>query len=402
MTGSNIAAEVGWGDLDKRRFFVYGGVIFTIISGALYPLSVLKTHQMVQHQSSVERGNALRGESISETVRKVYRETGGVRGFYRGFPTVVFGSIPSRFVYLSTLEAVKYSILQGPGRMNSGEDPTPGRAAQASFVAGATASLATQLVLVPVDVVSQRQMIYSKEGKGLGFWTVTSEILRRDGFRGLYRGLPISILTYVPSSAIWWSAYGAYQRFWWSRRRRPSNMKAPAADSTCGCTQQEIGVRVHSPDPATSTPRKRILNDAHESIHRGASNSNLQSLRLADQERGQDSLHGTFLAAENPRTAEIVAVQTGAAILAGITSGIVTTPLDGIKTRLQVSTSSSPDASTLRGIVHTVWNEHGWRGFFRGLAPRVLNVSIWGTVMVTNYEILKRFSRKPPSSEEHR
>jgi hypothetical protein len=41
------------------------------------------------------------------------------------------------------------------------------------------------------------------------------KILRADGVRGLYRGFGMSVLTYSPSSAVWWAAYGSSQRLIW-------------------------------------------------------------------------------------------------------------------------------------------------------------------------------------------
>lgn len=40
-------------------------------------------------------------------------------------------------------------------------------------------------------------------------------IVRVEGVRGLYRGFSISLLTYAPSSATWWSTYGASQQLLW-------------------------------------------------------------------------------------------------------------------------------------------------------------------------------------------
>jgi hypothetical protein len=35
---------------------------------------------------------------------------------------------------------------------------------------------------------------------------------RVDGVRGLYRGFGLSILTYAPSNALWWSTYAVARR----------------------------------------------------------------------------------------------------------------------------------------------------------------------------------------------
>lgn len=37
---------------------------------------------------------------------------------------------------------------------------------------------------------------------------------------GLYRGFGLSIVTFVPSSALWWGAYGGYQKLAWQQLDR--------------------------------------------------------------------------------------------------------------------------------------------------------------------------------------
>ena len=42
-------------------------------------------------------------------------------------------------------------------------------------------------------------------------------IVQSEGIRGLYRGFGMSIATFVPTSGIWWGAYGAYQKLIWKQ-----------------------------------------------------------------------------------------------------------------------------------------------------------------------------------------
>jgi len=48
------------------------------------------------------------------------------------------------------------------------------------------------------------------------------------------------------------------------------------------------------------------------------------------------------------------------------------------------------------GIVRALVREEGLPGLWRGLAPRILSVSLWGSVMVSSYEALKRAAALPP------
>lgn len=48
---------------------------------------------------------------------------------------------------------------------------------------------------------------------GLG---MARNIVSKEGLRGLYRGFGLSVVTFVPSSAVWWSAYAGYQKAIWT------------------------------------------------------------------------------------------------------------------------------------------------------------------------------------------
>ena len=103
-----------------------------------------------------------------------------------------------------------------------------------------------------------------------------------------------------------------------------------------------------------------------------------------------------------PGEGTVIGVQVASGVCAGATSGFLTTPLDIVKTRLQVLSGPRAAASAGSGerVRHTFWStaaelyrEHGALGFFRGVRPRMTSVSIWGTTMVTTYEFLKRTSK---------
>lgn len=67
------------------------------------------------------------------------------------------------------------------------------------------------------EKVSQRLMVqgYSGHATYTGGLDVVRKVVKSDGIRGLYRGFGLSVLTYSPSSAVWWATYGASQRVIW-------------------------------------------------------------------------------------------------------------------------------------------------------------------------------------------
>jgi len=97
-----------------------------------------------------------------------------------------------------------------------------------SFIAGGLASAVGQTLVVPVDVVSQHLMIINNKDFSVAnlssirlskselktplsrFVGVCSYITREYGIRGFYKGYSISMITFIPNSALWWGFYNFY------------------------------------------------------------------------------------------------------------------------------------------------------------------------------------------------
>lgn len=81
--------------------------------------------------------------------------------------------------------------------------------------------------------------------------------------------------------------------------------------------------------------------------------------------------------------------------IAGATCAAVTTPLDCIKTVLQVRGSERVHletfrtADTFRKAAAAIWQEYGWKGFSRGLKPRIISNIPATAISWTSYEFAK-------------
>ncbi|CAJ1947182.1 unnamed protein product [Sphenostylis stenocarpa] len=305
------SSDINWDRLDKTKFYVVGAGLFTGVTVALYPVSVVKTRLQVASNDTLER-SAL-------SVVKGLLKTDGIRGLYKGFVTVITGTIPTRIIFLTALETTKMASLRmlEPFRLSE-----TSQAAISNGVAGMTSSLLAQAVFVPIDVVSQKLMVqgYSGHTQYRGGLDVARKVLRSDGIRGLYRGFGLSVMTYVPSSAVWWASYGSSKNYLW-----------------------------------------RFFGD-------------------------KSSEEGT------PSLPKIILVQGTGGIIAGATASCITTPLDTIKTRLQVT--GLEKRISVKQVVKDLIIEDGWKGLYRGLGPRFFSMSAWGTSMILAYEYLKRVCAK--------
>ncbi|PPE02057.1 hypothetical protein GOBAR_DD00928 [Gossypium barbadense] len=364
--------EINWDKLDKTKFYVVGAGIFTGVTVALYPVSVVKTRLQVASKDTAER-------SAFSVIRGILK-TDGIPGLYRGFGTVITGAIPARVIFLTALETTKVAAFSMVEPFKFSE---PTQAAIANGIAGMTASLFAQAVFVPIDVtlfellkcrinftpsikdavlialyplskaegvnflvmnyaqISQKLMVqgYSGHAKYNGGLDVARKVLKSDGIRGLYRGFGLSVMTYSPSSAVWWASYGSSQRVIWRDAR--------------DATPHKLGQLM------PNTP-----------------------LFLDQMFLGQ----GTDLKEVAPSLSTIVAVQAAGGIIAGATASCITTPLDTIKTRLQVMGHEKRPST--RQVIKNLIADDGWKGFYRGLGPRFFSMSAWGTSMILAYEYL--------------
>lgn len=424
------AEDVDWDRLDKQKFFVLGAGMFSGVTTVLYPLTVIKTKQMTLPGI----GAGLQG--ARQTASTVYRQE-GVAGFYRGFGTVICGTIPARVVYLTTLEWVKSEAAKAAA--SSGlQLSEPTSAGLSNFAAGLVASMAVQTVTVPIDVISQKQMVHGAEtvverqqhqrptvgpatpstatlppdapaqqqqqqpnaraggeaaargaseattmkpaarsasapsaaqsstgGQRIGALQLVRVIIKEEGVAGLYRGFAVSVATYAPSSAVWWSAYGTYQKLIWGLLYGRLDAGSAALASSASTQQQPGAAQQHS---------------SASSSHGAAT----------QQKQRQDGAAAGTQTQQSYSTGEVMAVQTLSSVLAGCTSSLVTTPLDLIKTRIQVAYKYHGAPPTVVDVARQILREDGPQGFLRGAAPRMVNASLWGTCMVTVYEFLKR------------
>ncbi|CAD5176589.1 unnamed protein product, partial [Musa acuminata subsp. malaccensis] len=241
--------EINWDKLDKTKLFVVGAGIFSGVTVALYPLSVIKTRMQVASSDVVQK-NAF---SAFRNMLKV----DGIPGLYRGFGTVITGAVPARIIFLTSLEMTKVASLNLVEPFKLSE---PVQAALANGIAGMSASLCSQAVFVPIDVVSQKLMVqgYSGFAKYNGGFDVARKIIKSDGIRGLYRGFGLSVMTYSPSSAVWWASYGSSQRVIWKLLGHGNDKENVPSQSKIVCVQATGGIIAGAVASCVTTPLDTI------------------------------------------------------------------------------------------------------------------------------------------------
>ncbi|TDH71514.1 hypothetical protein CCR75_007505 [Bremia lactucae] len=295
--------DISWDEIDKLKYYIVGPTIFLGVRAAVYPSNLVKTRLQVQSKHKpLYSGTA-------NAFATIFRQE-GARGLYKGFGASTVNVLTGN-VYISIYEKSRKVF----------RDHTTVGEKGANFVGGAIASLISQTIVVPLDIVSQRMML-SGQGKtrerSNGLLSVTKHVYRTDGLRGFYRGYIPSIATYAPSSSIWWGSYGLLVPVYY--------------------------------DLMQTWPRDPFWKQVVAQGFSGAS--------------------------------------------AGVITGILTNPMDIIRTRAQVFTQYGA-VDTFKYILDT----EGPLGFMKGLSARLLAMGPSGVLVVTSYEFVKRVSRKPQSPD---
>jgi len=264
------------------------------------------------------------------------------------------------------------------------------------MVAGALAGMGEHMVMYPVDTIKTRMQALGHPGmqldKSLRRAIVSAR--HREGIRGLYKGVTAVALGAGPSHALYFASYEAAKQLYGGNQRGHQPLATAAAGVTatvvndaCMTPWDVVKQRMqvsHSPyggifQCVRETYRAEgaraffksfwttlVMNVPYTAIHFATYESCKTYFSGADDDRadggGEDA-------------EETLAVQLGAGGIAGGLAAFCTTPLDVVKTRLQlegVTSATRYETMAVRPILMRIMREEGFSVLFRGWQPRVL------------------------------
>jgi hypothetical protein len=149
-----------------------------------FPFSRLKTLQMTKAADP----SSPQFKGMWDAGKYVFRAQ-GVAGFYRGMSPVVVTAVPGTTLFFSGAYGAK--ALLGDSFLGNA-------------LSGFAGQLAGSLVWVPSEVLKElRQMAIMKpELKAMGTGQLFVHVCKKDGVRGLYRGLMAQLLTFGPFNSL--------------------------------------------------------------------------------------------------------------------------------------------------------------------------------------------------------
>ena len=178
---------------DAAESFLAGAAAGAAATTATYPLDLLRTRFAAQ-------GNDRVYPSLWRAVRDIRRDE-GPRGFFRGLGPGLAQIVPFMGAFFAVYESLRVPLRRLHLPFGSGD-----------AAAGVVASVLAKTAVFPLDLVRKRIQVQGPTRRryvhknipeyNQGAVRALAAILRAEGFRGLYRGLTVSLLKAAPASAI--------------------------------------------------------------------------------------------------------------------------------------------------------------------------------------------------------
>lgn len=178
----------------SAKSFIAGAMAGTAATTATYPLDLLRTRFAAQGTEKVYAG-------LIASIRDITRNE-GYAGFFRGLSAGIGQIVPYMGLFFALYERFKPMMADLALPLSSGD-----------AVAGVTASIIAKSAVFPLDTVRKRLQVQGPtRGRYIGgrkmpayergVLRTMAAIVQREGTRGLYRGLGVSLIKAAPASAV--------------------------------------------------------------------------------------------------------------------------------------------------------------------------------------------------------
>ena len=370
------AFSIPWANINKTKYYTLMPVCNIGVRLLTYPFNLIKTRISSTH--------TIHYNGTVDAMKQIIRNEGFL-ALYKGLPVSCF-TLTTAPIYLTVLETsrTEFELLCATNN-NQLKSLVPS-------AAGFVASAVQQLFAVPLDVVTQRMMV-SRGLKPVRRWptqqsqyinnqhliqpshnndnsknssrtarTIVRDILSTQGWRGLYRGFVLSVVQYAPFSAITWQVNSTLDP--WLRQTfqsiNPIDLYNDITPSNCN----------------------QCANESTRIIHAGSADGfYLNPNHIIDKPHKP-----------RPLTVRDVVVSMVSGGVSGMIACLATTPIDVIKTRIQVNESSHKVSSSQ--TIQAIMKERGFIGLAAGTTARVMAVAPSSALLMVSYEVLKRYSLK--------
>ncbi|KAI6149811.1 mitochondrial carrier domain-containing protein [Pisolithus tinctorius] len=190
----------------------------------MFPIDSIKTRMQVFATSPAAVytgiGNAFTRISSTE----------GMRALWRGVSSVILGAGPAHAVHFGTYEFVK----DFAGGRAGGNQPLT------TAMAGAAATIASDALMNPFDVIKQRMQVHQSEFRSV--FTAMRVVYRNEGLAAFYVSYPTTLMMSVPFTAVQFTVYEQVKRL-----LNPRGEYSPSSHVIAGALAGGVAAGVTTP-----------------------------------------------------------------------------------------------------------------------------------------------------------
>jgi len=203
------------------KVFMCGSAAGIMQAFVICPMEHIKCRLQVQQSVAVAATAATATSTIASTQQQqlykgpvdacisITKNHGFFNGFYRGMGVTLLRETPSFGMYFAVYDTIKNRVVS----LLHEEDerhpiPSHAHAWAASALAGGISGAWTWAMIYPLDVIKSRIQTGPLERElRQGMWTVGRDIVEERGWRGLFRGLGVTLVRAFPVNAIIFPVY---------------------------------------------------------------------------------------------------------------------------------------------------------------------------------------------------
>jgi solute carrier family 25 iron transporter 28/37 len=181
---------------------VAGGMAGIMEHCIMYPIDMIKTRMQVLvtpgATASIYTG-------ISQAISRVI-STEGIQTLWRGVNSVAFGAGPAHAIYFAVYEKMKKVLInERPRNVNEDSEMIMEYHLLASALSGTAATIASDAIMNPFDVIKQRLQVFGSTYKGMIDCAKT--LFYAEGISAFYVSYPTTLIMNIPFHSIHFSAY---------------------------------------------------------------------------------------------------------------------------------------------------------------------------------------------------
>ncbi|KAL6931049.1 uncharacterized protein HGUI_02355 [Hanseniaspora guilliermondii] len=197
--------------------YLCGGIAGCMAQLFVYPIDTIKYRMQCEDvKYSSPNSSAKSPISIKKIIKETYKQhnNAGIRNFYRGLPAGLTGMFPYAAIDLGTFNLLKNIASQyyftEDTKIEDRHLPN-----MVMLPLGAISGSIGASIVYPINLLRTRlqaQGTFAHKHTYNGFFDCASKTVKREGFKGLYKGLLPNLVKVCPSVAISYFCYENFKR----------------------------------------------------------------------------------------------------------------------------------------------------------------------------------------------